>query len=119
MTLTGTKAEMEKAKELGRILQSLQQVMIEASHWAEVAIDPAALDSQQPFCLDTMTFSQWLQFVMIPSMQRLIDTKQALPKLIKGQGIEPMASESYSSLEVEQAIIAKICELDDLLQDNL
>ena len=66
-----------------------------------------------------MTFSQWLQFVMIPSMQRLIDTNQALPKLIKGQGIEPMASESYSSSEVEQAIITKISELDDLLQDVL
>ena len=118
MTLTGTKAELDKAKELGRLLLSLQQVMIEADHWSDVAIDPAALNSQQPFCLDTMTFSQWLQFVMMPAMQRLIDTNQALPKLIKGQGIEPMASESYSSSEVEQAIIAKISELDDLLQEH-
>lgn len=110
---------MEKAKELGRILQSLQRVMIEADHWSDAVIDPVALNSQQPFCMDTMSFSQWLQFVLIPSMQRLIDTNQALPKLIKGQGIEPMASESYSSSEVEQAIITKISELDDLLQDVL
>jgi uncharacterized protein YqcC (DUF446 family) len=111
-------ARMKKTKELGRILQSLQRAMIEADHWSEAAINPASLNSQQPFCLDTMTFSQWLQFVMIPTMQRLIDTNQVLPQLIKDQGIEPMARESYSSLEVEQAIVAKISELDNLLQDN-
>ncbi len=97
-------------------LRSLQQVMSSTGHWSDIGISAEALASQQPFCLDTMNFSQWLQFVFIPNMQALIDAKQVLPSLSKGQGIEPMASEFYKNTTADQAVIAVIRQLDDLLQ---
>jgi len=49
-----------------------------------------ALASTQPFCVDTLEFDQWLQFVFLPTMQELLETGQALP----GEcGIAPMAEE--------------------------
>ena len=98
-------------------LQSLQQEMHRSGHWSELGISVEALASEQPFCLDAMNFSQWLQFVFIPNMQALIDAKQILPSLTKGQGIEPMASEFYKNTMADQAVIAVIRQLDDLLQD--
>lgn len=82
-------------------------------------ISAEALASQQPFCLDTMNFSQWLQFVFIPNIQLLIDAQQALPRFVKGQGLEPMASEFYAIAEDDhREILAVIGQIDDLLQIN-
>ncbi len=102
--------------QLGIVLRSLPQAMSIAGHWSVIGISDEALNSQQPFCLDTMNFSQWLQFVFIPRMQALIDAQQTLPSFAKGQGIEPMASEFYSNTATDQGIIQLIRQLDDLLQ---
>jgi dTDP-4-dehydrorhamnose 3,5-epimerase len=99
-------------------LQILQQALIQAGHWSESDISAEALSSQQPFCLDTMNFSQWLQFVFIPNIQALIDAQQKLPCLIKGQGLEPMASEFYTRTEADCKILAVICQIDELLQTS-
>ena len=108
---------MKNHMQIGIVLQSLPQVMGIAGHWSAIGISDEALNSQQPFCLDTMNFSQWLQFVFIPRMQALIDAQQVLPSFVKGQGIEPMASQFYSNEAADQSIIQLIRQLDDLLQD--
>jgi dTDP-4-dehydrorhamnose 3,5-epimerase len=99
------------------MLLSLQQAMLRADQWSDKEISAEALASQQPFCLDTMNFSQWLQFVFIPRMQAIIDARQVLPSLTKGQGLEPMACEFYKNTVAEKNIIAMIRQLDELLQD--
>lgn len=103
-------------KEVELILESLQQGMINAGYWSDEVISADALSSKQPFCIDTMTFNQWLQFIFIPNMQMLVNMKQTLPKLVKGQGLEPMASEVYKNTEVDQSILIMIRQIDELLQ---
>ncbi|MBL4882391.1 MAG: YqcC family protein [Oleispira sp.] len=108
---------MANHKQVRLVLQTLQKTMLAADHWSDTGISTKALASQQPFCLDTMNFSQWLQFVFISRMQILIDAEQVLPRLAKGQGLEPMASEFYKSTDGDRAIMLLIRQLDDLLQD--
>jgi uncharacterized protein YqcC (DUF446 family) len=108
---------MNNHQQVELALQSLQQTMSNAAHWSDVDIAVEALDSQEPFCFDTMNFSQWLQFVFIPRIQALIDVEEELPNLVKGQGLEPMASEFYKNTDADRAIIALIRQLDGLLQD--
>jgi uncharacterized protein YqcC (DUF446 family) len=107
---------MANHEQVGLALQSLQQVMSNLGHWSELGISADALASQQPFCLDTMNFSQWLQFVFIPNIQALIDAHQVLPRLVKGQGIEPMAIEFYKNTQADRDILVLIRQLDNLLQ---
>jgi dTDP-4-dehydrorhamnose 3,5-epimerase len=109
---------MTQHKQVESALQSLQQELMNAGHWSEFAISAEALASQQPFCLDTMNFSQWLQFVFIPNMQALIETKQILPSLIKDQGLGPMATEFYTKTDVERTILVVIFQIDELLQQD-
>ena len=98
------------------ILQSLQQAMVVHDVWSSEDVSAAALLGQQPFCADTMNFSQWLQFVLIPRMSILIETQQALPQLIKGQGIEPMATEYYKDISDKHSLLMLIRQFDELLQ---
>jgi uncharacterized protein YqcC (DUF446 family) len=108
---------MENHQQVGLALQALQQIMVTTSHWSDVGISVEALGSQQPFCLDTMNFSQWLQFIFIPRIQALINAGQALPTLAKGQGLEPMACEFYKNTDADRDIIVLIRQIDGLLQD--
>lgn len=107
---------MTQHEQVELVLRSLQQALIQAGHWSELGISAEALASQQPFCLDTMNFSQWLQFVFIPNIQSLINEQQTLPCFIKGQGLEPMASEFYTQKEADRIILEVICQIDELLQ---
>ena len=60
--------------------------------WSKQQPDASALKSTQPFCLDTLTFEQWLQFVMVPTFLGMIQKQQALPKQCD---IEPMAQQIW------------------------
>lgn len=60
--------------------------------WAAETPSEEALASTQPFCIDTLSFPEWLQFVFLPTMRRLIEEEQTLPERC---GIAPMAEEHF------------------------
>lgn len=39
-----------------------------------------ALDSQIPFCMDTLRFEQWLQWIFLPRMKDTIEHTKPLPE---------------------------------------
>ena len=40
----------------------------------------SALHSTQPFCLDTLRFEQWLQWVFLPRMKHTLEDTRPLPE---------------------------------------
>lgn len=80
-------------------LQQLQQVMINHGEWQAIAPSADAFASESPFCADTMTFSQWLQWLFIPRLQALIDAQGTLPS---NCAVAPMADVSYMDDETKR-----------------
>ncbi len=39
----------------------------------------SALSSVQPFCMDTLRFEQWLQWIFLPRMKKILEGPQPLP----------------------------------------
>lgn len=69
-----------------------------------------ALQSTQPFAVDTLSFHQWLQFIMIPRMEALIADQQPLPS---SMAVSPMAAQVYKGqLKEHRKLIACLRELD-------
>src|SRR5690554_1316710 len=65
-----------------RVLELLSELEAELQAlgwWEAQAPSKLALQSQQPFCVDTLEFSQWLQWVFIPRMHSLAMSEDALP----------------------------------------
>ncbi len=62
-----------------QLLSDLQHELQQMGCWEQSAPTAQALQSQQPFCVDTLEFTQWLQWLFIPRMQALIHSEQALP----------------------------------------
>lgn len=81
--------------------------------WSERAPSAEALASREPFCVDTLAFEQWLQWVFLPRMKALLESSAPLPA---ASGIREMVEESYRGRESEvAALLAALGEFDRLI----
>jgi uncharacterized protein YqcC (DUF446 family) len=81
--------------------------------WEEQAPSLQALSSQQPFCIDTLAFEQWLQWIFLPRIKHLLEAGAELPGV---SGIKPMAEQVYGSqAEKVRALIKLLGEFDQLI----
>ncbi|WP_026970315.1 YqcC family protein [Aliagarivorans marinus] len=78
--------------------------------WQPMPPSAQALESVAPFCVDTLSFPQWLQFVLIPRMDAILDSGQALPSKV---AIHPYAEEALKHSEVDVSeLLALILSFD-------
>ena len=47
--------------------------------WDETSPGSSALASKQPFCMDTLAFEQWLQWIFLPRMKTTLEETKPLP----------------------------------------
>ncbi|ROR94867.1 uncharacterized protein YqcC (DUF446 family) [Sinobacterium caligoides] len=81
--------------------------------WSERRPSERALSSLQPFCVDTLAFEQWLQFVFIERMLLLIEQRGMLPSSF---GLAPMSEQSFSPRGVDSHDLTRLLErLDEAL----
>jgi uncharacterized protein YqcC (DUF446 family) len=84
--------------------------------WEQEAPSAAALASVEPFCVDTLSFTQWLQFVFLPRMYALLDMERLPPGRCE---IQPLAEQHFVQSQLPVAeLIATIGRLDALLNDR-
>jgi len=97
-------------------LRAIARELQERGLWESEPPPPEALASTQPFCIDTLHFPQWVQFVMLPGIESLVQQNQPLPP---SASIAPMAEEYFrpTGLPVTR-LIALIGELDTLVTEN-
>jgi uncharacterized protein YqcC (DUF446 family) len=99
---------LAQAEQVAAILIDIEAHLRQLDLWRDEQPSAEALASTQPFCIDTLDFSQWLQFVFLPTMYHLIEAEQALPTEC---AIAPMAEEYFRGLalpstELERALLA-------------
>jgi uncharacterized protein YqcC (DUF446 family) len=81
--------------------------------WEEQAPSMQALSSQEPFCVDTLAFEQWLQWIFLPRMKQVLEAGAALPNV---SGIQPMAEQVYGGQTSRaRALIKLLGEFDQLI----
>ena len=81
--------------------------------WDKVPPPPAALASDQPFSIDTLTLPQWLQFVFLPTLYRLLEQGEPLPQRC---GIAPMAQEYFRGMGLASAALEDVLlQMDEML----
>jgi uncharacterized protein YqcC (DUF446 family) len=100
-----------RSTELLELLAHLEQVMKTCRIWSESTPNAQALKSTQPFCVDTLSFENWLQFVMIPTFKRMVIDRVALPCQCE---IESMADLSLK-IEHKSDVMFVIRSIDQLL----
>ena len=98
---------------LGELTAELQRL----ERWQADHPGSEALASELPFCVDTLSFDQWLQFVLIPRMEQLVLLQAPLPTSVS---LYPMASEVYKEELAEvEALLRLIARFDLLLSGKV
>lgn len=80
--------------------------------WEERAPSESALLSTQPFALDTLTPTQWLQWIFIPKMTQMLASGNPLPSL----EISPYFEEALKLEAYKDALLAEIYALEKTLK---
>lgn len=80
-------------EQIQSLLDALERELKQLELWSLVQPDEQALQSRLPFCVDTLRFEQWLQFIFIPKMQLLLDTASPLPTKI---ALLPLAEQVFN-----------------------
>ena len=81
--------------------------------WQNEAPSAEALASHAPFCIDTLAFEQWLQWVFLPRMKALLENARPLPTV---SGIREMAEMTYrEQAQRVRGLLDLLGELDRLL----
>lgn len=94
-------------------LDQIKAELIQLNLWQAAAPSAAALQSSQPFCIDTLDLSQWLQWILIPRMQALLDGELPLPGSCN---IHPIAEQNFNGFATDcSRLLTAIEALDQAL----
>jgi uncharacterized protein YqcC (DUF446 family) len=98
--------------EIEQQIQNIEAAMQDLELYASARPDDSAFVSSAPFCYDTMSFLEWLQWVMFPKARELIAREMPLPTVCE---IHPLAENEFKLLEQETgALLEEILKLDQL-----
>lgn len=88
--------------ELADLLLAIEAEMRRIALWESLPPCDEALHSLMPFCHDTLSFHQWLQWVFLPRMKAVLETEQDAPNR---SDIHPLAEYSFRAQEVDAAAL--------------
>jgi len=109
----------DSGKPIRQLASSLLHIELELRRlevWDSEAPPEEAFQSTAPFCIDTLSFTQWLQFVFVERMKVIIENDHPLPTV---SGIAPMAEEHFRGREQSvRGLIKELERIDKLLSGN-
>lgn len=101
-----------RAAELAGQLLLIERELRVLGAWESTPPAPQALASREPFCVDTLRFEQWLQWIFLPRMKVTLEAGAALPA---ASGILAMAEVVYRDSPSRVAGLLEALKAFDLL----
>jgi len=105
----------QRERALLAVVEGLEVELRRVQLWDQEPPSEAMLASSQPFCVDTLALSQWLQWLLIPRMRSALAGERAMPT---SSAIYPLAEDCFGHLEDGCVLLALIERLDQLIRDD-
>ena len=83
----------------------IERALRQLGWWTPQPPSAEALCSAEPFCVDTLEFAQWLQWIFLPRMKAIVEAGHTLPSV---SGICAMAEVVYGEQpgDVRELLVA-------------
>lgn len=94
-----------------KVFEKIEKRLIELELWSSEHPGHEALQSDMPFCVDTLRLEQWLQFVFLPRMRGIVQRKELPPGPAQ---ITPIAEEAFKETEDSDDLIRAIRKFDEV-----
>ena len=96
------------------ILLEVEANLRTSGKWDKIQPSDHALTSSQPFCIDTLKFEQWLQWIFLPRMKLILEQQKPLPAK---SGIYEYAEDSLCKKDpCTPNLLILIKRFDDLIK---
>ena len=82
--------------------------------WQAEPLEPEKYEFQSAFGMDTMAFSQWLQFVFLPRVQEAA-TQDSFPS---ESNVAAQATREFDGMAETSQLVTLLTEFDDLFDEN-
>ncbi|KFJ88517.1 hypothetical protein IJ23_04350 [Vibrio sp. OY15] len=93
------------------LLHQLEAQLREHNLWQYTMPSEQALQSAEPFAIDTLHPHEWLQWIFIARMHALVKNNQPLPR---GFSLEPYFSEAWKQEPQFAELLVTIRTIDEL-----
>jgi len=110
--MSDNQLELAKRRLLLQLVNQLEDQLRLQNLWQSDKPSTAALNSNVPFAIDSLTFVQWLQFIFIDKITYLLQFSLPLPNTMC---VLPMAEESFKRDSIHAEKVLDIIERIDLL----
>lgn len=104
--------EQKRRQLLATLIDELIGALQAQKRWQSQRPSEQALASIEPFAIDSLNFTQWLQFIFIEKITALLQLNLALPSAM---AITPMAVEYFKEQGGDSAAILAIITRIDLI----
>ncbi|HEU0176863.1 MAG TPA: YqcC family protein [Blastocatellia bacterium] len=94
-------------------IAEIEHEMKRIGYWQSEPLRPEQYEFRSAFAMDTMTFSQWLQFIFIPRVNSLIETGEELPR-DSHNGAQ--AVREFDGDDQAQRLVALLSEFDEIVR---
>lgn len=95
------------------ILLEVEATLRTHGRWGHTRPPDHALDSREPFCVDTLRFEQWLQWIFLPRMKKILEASRPLPA---GSGIFSYAEHCLQKADPPTPVLLTLIRrFDDLI----
>jgi uncharacterized protein YqcC (DUF446 family) len=95
------------------VLFEIESILRAHGRWDSNQPAVAELSSREPFCLDTLRFEQWLQWIFLPRMKQILEHGKPLPRK---SGIHVYAQEYLQKKDPPTTrLLMHIKRFDDLI----
>ncbi|NLS43481.1 YqcC family protein [BEV proteobacterium] len=93
-------------------LWEIERTLRDSVFWQSAPPQASAFTSTEPFCIDTMSAEQWLQWVLLPRLHAILDGGVALPQAL---AITPYFEEALTGdINDIAPLLEQLCALDAL-----
>jgi uncharacterized protein YqcC (DUF446 family) len=94
-------------------IAEIEQEMKRIGYWQSEPLRPEQYEFRSAFAMDTMAFSQWLQFIFIPRVKNMIETGQKFPPDSQNGA---QAVREFDGDDRAQELVTLLSEFDEIIR---
>lgn len=92
----------------------LEEIVVEMKligYWQDAPLSPEKYDFRSAFAMDTMAFSQWLQFIFVPRVEQILDDQGTFPSRSQ---VGTQAIREWDGIPETAHLVELLCAFDAL-----
>lgn len=106
---------MSKATAAAALLDKIEAELKQIGYWQSTPLPKEKFNNMGAFGMNTMAFSQWLQFVFLPQARKAVSGEREFPA---SSDVSVQAIREFDGDSNAGDLVSLLCEFDAVIEDG-